>query len=235
MRVKPKITSITPGRGLIGNQTSVTIDGRGFGSNPSVVIGGTGVTYSGSGGSATQLTGNLNVAGNATAGNHTVEVSNKGQKSKSVNFFVQVPSEFIPLNLATANLGCAPNTAGFGAQVSYQVADQSGQAITVIGMTPQEHFTVNGIPAFPGFRAFATPPTTGANGSFLDIPIGTCAGPPPPSFNFCVDVVQTFNIVVGSTTFPIPTVTTRRDCTQGMRVVVTTGTVSRTSSLGTVN
>ena len=174
------ITSITPDRGVASAQTGVTIEGRGFGSNPSVAIGGTGVTYSGSGGSATQLTGNMNVVGNATAGNHTVQVSKGGQSSNSVNFFVQVPSEFIPLNLGTANLGCPTGAAAFGAQVNYQVADQSGQAINVIGMTPQEHFTVDGNPAFPGFRAFATPPTTGANGTFLDIPIGTCAGPPPP-------------------------------------------------------
>lgn len=235
LRVKPRITSITPARGVAGAQTGVTIAGRGFGSNPSVLVGGTGVSYSGSGSSASQLTGNLTVAGNATGGNHTVEVSNKGQKSNSVNFFVQVPSEFIPLSLNTANLGCPAGAAGFGAEVNYQVADQSGQVISVAGMTPQEHFTVNGTPAFPGFRAFATPPTTSATGTFLDTPIGTCAGPPAPPFNFCVDVIQTFNIVVGSTTFNIPTVTTRRDCMQGMRVVVVTGATTRTSSLGTVN
>lgn len=50
-------------------------------------------------------------------------------------------------------------------------------------------------------------PTTDANGRFLDAPIGTCAGPPSPAFNLCVDVVQTFNILVGSITFPVPTVT----------------------------
>jgi hypothetical protein len=234
--VRPRITSISPARGVAAGTTSVTITGRGF-RTPVSANAGSGITVSNATvNSTTSITADFAVAANATGGNRAVTVTCRSRTSNNdKTFFVQIPSEFIPVNLATANLGCATGAAGFGAEVSYQVADQSAQAITVSGMTPQERFTVNGTLAFPDFRAFATPPTTDANGKFLDTPIGTCAGPPPPSFNFCVDVVQTFNIVVGSTTFSIPTVTTRRDCMQGMRVVVTTGAVSRTSSLGTVN
>jgi len=235
-KVKPRITSITPSRGVAGVTTTVTIAGRGFRS-PVSASAGSGITASNvTVNSSTSITADFAVAANATGGNRAVTVTcNNKTSNNDKTFFVQIPSEFIPLNLATANLGCPTGAAGFGAEVTYQVADQAGQAITVSGMTPQERFTVNGTLAFNDFRAFATPQTTDANGTFLDTPVGTCAGPPPPSFNFCVDVVQTFNIVVGSTTFTIPTTTTRRDCMQGIRVVVTTGTVSRTSSLGTVN
>src|SRR2546423_7553572 len=102
------------------------------------------------------------------------------------------------------------------------------------GYTPQEHFTVNGNSAFAGFRSFATPPTTDSNGRFLDIPVGTCFDP-APSANVCVDVVQTFNIAVDSVTYSIGTVTTRRDCVQGIRVIVANGGGAQSASLGTVN
>jgi hypothetical protein len=248
VRVKPKITSMTPTRGLIGNAVSVTIDGRGFGSNPSVIFGGTGITYSGSGGSSTRLTGTFTIAANATGGDHTVQVANKGQKSNSVNFFVQIPSEFIPVGLAATDLGCGVHeptgqqTVGQGGAITYQVADQAGQVIAVEGLTPQEHFTVtdaNGTrEAFPGFRPFSTPQATDANGKFVDIPVGTCFL--PSTTNGCVVVRQTFNIIVplsggGTATYDIPTVTSRCDCLQGLGIRVTTGTTTRSSTLGTTN
>ena len=233
-----RVDSVSPERALIGQPVDVVIKGSGFGTFTPTVSAGSGITVSNiqliNGG---EVRARFTIASNAPAGNHAVSVTTSFGQTTTIpgNFFVQIPSEFIPLNLATANLGCPPNFGGFGAQVTYQVADQAGQPINFGGLTPQEHFTRNGQPAFSGFKAFADPPTTDANGRFLDTPIGTCAGSPPPSFNLCVDVVQTFNIVVGSITFSIPTVTTRRDCMQGIRVVVTTGTVNRTSTLGTVN
>jgi hypothetical protein len=233
-----RVDSVSPERALIGQPVDVIINGSGFGNGTPTVSAGSGITVSNiqliNGG---EVRARFTIATNAPPGNHAVSVTTSLGLTTSVsgNFFVQIPSEFIPLNLATANLDCPPDYGGFGAQVTYRVADQAGQPINFSGLTPQEHMTVNGNPAFSGFLAFATPPTTDANGRFLDTPIGTCAGPPPPSFNLCVDVVQTFKIVVGSITFSIPTVTTRRDCMQGMRVVVTTGTVNRTSILGTVN
>lgn len=108
LRVRPKITSLTPSRAMIGSTTNVSIQGRGFGSNPTVVIGGTGVTYSGSSGSTTQLSGSFNIAVNGTQGNHTVQVSNKGQTSNSVNFFVQIPSKIVPLDAPVAPNGIGP-------------------------------------------------------------------------------------------------------------------------------
>ena len=48
------------------------------------------------------------MAANADAGNHSVQVSSKGQNSNSVNFFVQIPSKVIPFNHALAPNGIGP-------------------------------------------------------------------------------------------------------------------------------
>lgn len=232
--VTPSISSISPSRGLIGATTSVTISGKGFGTSPTVNAGsGITVTINGSP-TNTQINSSFAVASSAPSGNHSVTVTAGGQTSGRVNFYVQVPSTFNALSVTSTNLGCATGTAGTGAQVQYQALDQAspGTAINVSGMTPQEHFTVNGTEAFAGFRAFATPPNTDGAGKFLDIPVGTCFGPPVPSFNACVDVIQTFNIVAGTATFPISTTTTRRDCVQGIRVQVSPGS---TFTIGIVN
>jgi IPT/TIG domain len=229
--VQPKVTGISPSRGLIGAATSVTISGNGFGSGPTVNAG-TGISPALNSVTNTSISVTFHVDSNAPSGNHSVTVTAGGQTSGSVNFYVQVPSTFNALSVTSTDLGCEPGTAGVGAKVQYQVLDQANSAINVAGLTPQEHFTVNGTPAFPGFRPFATPQDTDATGKFLDIPIGTCFGPPIPPSNVCVDVVQTFNVMVGSVASPISTTTTRRDCVQGIRVAVSPGS---TTTIGTVN
>ncbi len=77
-------------------------------------------------------------------------------------------------------------------------------------------------------------PILGRMNTTLPIAVKVAPGPPPP--NKCVDVVQTFQILVPSSsatlTFPITTVTTRRDCQQGIKVTVNPG---NTYTLGIVN
>ncbi len=235
--VKPKITSISPALGLIGANTSVTISGSGFGASrgSSTVNAGTGITFTYNSWSDTQIGVTFQVASNATSGSHNVTVTTAvGTSNNDKTFYVQVPTLFSGLSVTQTDLGCAPNTAGIGAKVQYQVLDQAtqGNAVLVAGMTPQEHFTVNGTPAYDGFKPFATPQNTDAQGEFTDIPVGTCFGPPVPQTNICVDAVQTFNIVVGTSTFSINTTTTRRDCVQGIRVQISPGS---TYTIGTVN
>jgi hypothetical protein len=222
---------------LLKPTVPVTISGGWFDQNstPTVHVSGYGVTIADVNVISTgTISANFNITGDATAGNHSVTVISHGITSNGVNFFVQAPTTFAPISLSPANLGCASTAGGYGGQVLYGVLDQNGQTMAAAGYTPQEHFTVNGVPAFSGFKSFATPPTTDSSGRFLDIPVGTCFEPAPSS-NLCVDVVQTFNIVVGTVTYTIPTMTTRRDCVQGIRVTVTNGSVSLSSSLGTVN
>ncbi len=232
--VTPRIDSISPSRGLIGTTVSVTINGSEFGTSPTVNAG-TGIMVTINSKSDTQIQASFEISATAPAGNHSVTVTADGQTSNSVNFFVQVPTFFTALNaVSVLNTTCSASS-GFFADVSYQVTDQLGNTITVGGLTPQEHFTVNGVAAFPGFKPFAFPQTTRNDGSFDDVPVGSCLSPPPP--NHCVDVVQTFNIVVpgssgATTTYSINTTTTRRDCQQGIRIQVSPGT---TFTLGTVN
>ena len=232
---KPRIDSIAPARGLIGNTTSVTIGGRGFGLNPTVSAG-TGITVSITSASDVQIRADFIIATNAPTGDHGVTVAVGVDTSNSVNFFVQVPNAFSGLAVTSSSEVCLLGTSGVLADVRYQVVDPAGNPINKSGMTPQEHFTVNGVDAFPGFRAFAIPPTTDAVGILNDIPVGTCFGPPMPAGNPCVNVVQTFNIRVqtsgGEMIFPIITQTTRRDCALGIRVQVSPGS---TFTIGTVN
>jgi hypothetical protein len=154
----------------------------------------------------------------------------------------QIPAAFSPLSAEKSGESCASGTSGYQANADYQVVDQNGLPISMSGMTPLEHFTVNGNEAFAGFRSFATPPTTDAGGNLHDIPVGTCFGPPVPPGNPCLDVVQTFQIVVpganGGLPYPIKTVTTRRDCSLGISIQVVPGAANAaqtTFSLGTVN
>ena len=231
--------TISPGKGLIGTTVRVTVNGSGFGSNPTVNVGGTGITLTYSSKSDTQIVVDFKMdTASSTAGNHAVSVTGPGGTSSSVNFFVQVPTNFSAISVAPQVAFCDLGSTGYWAVAQYQVVDQSGVAIQVSGLTPQEHFTVNGTAAFAGFRPFADPPTTGGAGTFDDKPVGTCISPPPPP-NRCADVVQTFNIVVptgsGTIAYPISTVTTRRDCQQGIRVQVTPPTPASTFTLGTVN
>lgn len=145
---------------------------------------------------------------------------------------VQVPSYFTPTGFSAPIIsGCPSGNDGYFAEVYYQVTDQNKDAIHLAGMTPQEHFTVSGHPAFFGFKPFATPRSTPGSGAFADTPIGSCIAPPSPP-NHCVDVVQTFDLVIGTQTFTINTTTTRRDCQDGIRVQIVPGT---TYTQGTVN
>jgi len=113
--VPPTITGFTPGRGLIGNSISVTIDGIGFGTNPTVQVSGNGVTATvGSGSGDTQIEATFAITTGATAGNHAVTVTNNSvspaQTSSSQNWFVQVPGDIQRYDLGTGSP--APN--GYG-------------------------------------------------------------------------------------------------------------------------
>jgi len=186
----------------------------------------------------TTITAFMTVPKNLASGDQCLLHNGTGTGSGPMT--VQVPTFFNGTSadpLISPN--CDPLYIGGGADMHYQVADQNGVAIALSGMTPQEHFTVNGTPAFSGFRGFATPPTTDSSGRFNDNPVGTCfKNSPPLTTNPCVDVVQTFNIVMPSgTTFPISTTTTRRDCAKGIRIQVSNPApgASKTFSNGTVN
>jgi len=148
----------------------------------------------------------------------------------------QVPTYFGALSAEATDGGCATGSGGVFITVHFQVLDQYGSSMQVSGVTPQEHVTVNGTPAFPGFRSFATPPTTVVDGKFDDDPVGTCY-PPNTSGNPCVTVVQPFQALYSGTAYPISTTTSRRDCNLGVQDAISGNpqTYNKTFTQGTVN
>ena len=239
LTLSPFINSIDPAMGLVGNSVPVTISGKGFGTAPSLTLGG-GITVSIGSASDTQITASLSIPSTAAGGDQTLTVTNQGFSTQGDTFFVQIPKFFTATNFVQTtdpqDTACPSGTTGFFGIVFYQVSDQSGNPIQVAGLTPQEIFSVNGQPALSTYSPFATPVSTPFGGSFEDKPVGSCITVQPGQ-NLCVDVVQNFNIVVpslsgGSATYPISTQTQRRDCQQGIRVTITPGS---SFTLGTVN
>ena len=147
----------------------------------------------------------------------------------------QAPSYFQAIRAETVGGECQSGQTGSFYSVTYQVLDQNGSPIAMAGMTPQEHVTVNGSPTFSGYSPFATPQTTASDGTFVDVPVGTCFT--TTTQNLCVSVVQSFELVSSAGTSSILTTTGRRDCEYGQSLT-TTGNPSGENdsySQGTVN
>jgi len=140
-----------------------------------------------------------------------------GETSQSLQ--TPVPKSFYPVSVTQADLNCDAGTFGYGAQVKYGVADNSGVPFTRAGLTPLEQVYINGSVQNFIFLSFATPPQTNAQGQFTDIPIGSCFQVDPfSSLNPCVFVDQHFQIQVPSDSGSprsINTVTHRKDLQEG--------------------
>jgi hypothetical protein len=104
--VMPHIDSLTPSRGLAGTTVTFTINGSGLKDEDSEVSS-TEVQIAGEGSgqslditsktddSDSKITVTLQIAANATEGNHSVKVVVNGQTSNAVNFYVQYPRKLI--------------------------------------------------------------------------------------------------------------------------------------------
>ncbi|HBB94091.1 MAG TPA: hypothetical protein DC054_01755 [Blastocatellia bacterium] len=205
--VKPKISSISPSRGVVGLTISVTIQGSGFASGSTVDVAGTGVTASVQSSSSTSLTVNLDVAANATAGNHAVTVTVNGSTSNGVNFFVQIPTS-LSLSIGskrTHNGGSitdcqgtvlVPVAYGYSRLLTYTVLDQSGAAITQTGMTATEQvYLVSSFPAGSG-GDFTKSVPVGADGTFCDVQALYHETSPAPVSGEYIKSKQLLNITV---------------------------------------
>jgi hypothetical protein len=135
--VTPSIASISPTQGPVGNTVSVTINGNGFGTSPTVSAG-SGITATINSASNTQIQASFNISSSATPGNHSVTVTASGQTSNSVNFFVQVPTSLqmvagssntqqVSSCVYTVN-GQQYNGAGCKRTLKWQVMDQRSPA-----------------------------------------------------------------------------------------------------------
>ncbi|MGH9906958.1 MAG: IPT/TIG domain-containing protein, partial [Pyrinomonadaceae bacterium] len=197
LRVKPRITSITPGRGLINSTISVSIDGSGFAGGSTVSVAGTGVTASVQSSSATSLSVNLNISANATPGNHGVTVTTSGKTSNSVNFFVQVPTSLRRDSISGVN----DQQGGCGATrtLLYRLLDQEGAEISS-GDTLKETFS-----NFSGPAGVAPPAERNvqlASGVAIDTIGYQIPDCPPP---FTATFSQTFAVVIGTQSYSLTT------------------------------
>ena len=147
--VKPSVTSMSPTRGLIGVTTSVTINGKGFGTNPTVNAG-SGITVTNSSVSDTQISASFQVASNAPSGNHSVTVSTvRGPAIASTSTSrchtrrhtsvrrAQMLSRK-PSVLASVGL---PGRLGYERWVTLELRDSAGQAIQRSGVAVADQLT----------------------------------------------------------------------------------------------
>jgi IPT/TIG domain/Bacterial Ig-like domain (group 2) len=125
--VKPKITSISPVRGPVGNPITLTIAGKGFASGATVKVGtiSAGVLSI----SSTKIIANFTAT--STGGNQAVVVTVGGQNSNSVNFYNQIPTSLAIVSgtdSTTSEATCSIPGAGTGCGIRrsfhYQVYDQ---------------------------------------------------------------------------------------------------------------
>jgi hypothetical protein len=223
MAVRPRISSLSPTRGPVGNTISVTITGSGFRPGATTVNAGSGISVSVGAVSNTQISASFTIAANAEGGDRGVTVTSGGQPSNSMNFFVQVPARLTVLSVAvlptgtSGAYGCTPDfDYGIKVGIRYQVLDQGSQPqpIRLAGMEPQEqavNFYINGqrradldtpfwgdigpAEGYPGTSQF-----TDSNGQFLDEPYGSCFdGPVVISFD------QPMSILYGNQRYSLRT------------------------------
>jgi hypothetical protein len=219
MQVRPRVTSIEPSRGLIGNTIRVTINGSGFRSGATVSAG-TGISASVISITRSQITADFMIATNATGGNHRVIVSPvRGPASiDSVNFFVQIPTSLVPFNapnVAPNGIGplqtpvngnilglsgqvLASNVTGVARNYAFTLADQEGQRIFE-GFTFDESFSdycgTDG--SLPSTFSSQVP----ANRILGDINLRAVPYPNELSGYDCFD--QTFLVKIGNTTYTL--------------------------------
>lgn len=105
--VQPIINSISPAQGLIGNTVTVTLNGLGFGTSPTVSAG-SGITVTVNSSTGTQIASSFAISGSATSGNHSVTVTAGGQTSSGINFFVQIPTKLIRQDFPNIPNGYGP-------------------------------------------------------------------------------------------------------------------------------
>jgi hypothetical protein len=128
---------------------------------------------------------------------------------------VQIPTYFFSPTETTATLppACTQDSAtGVFLDVSYYVAAADSTRISQSGMAPGENVG-------SGWNdAFATPSTTGSDGSFDDVPVGACFVTPG---HFCATGhPQSFRLTSNGKVNSISTNTTSKECTDGIQLVI---------------
>lgn len=224
LTLSPFINSIEPAMGLVGNTVSVTISGKGFGTAPSVTVGGN-VTVSGISASNTQITANFNIPANSlSGGDQTLTVTNQGFSTAGDVFHVQVPAKLVRFSFPGTSGGIGPLIT----ITNGNVVDLNGniQATGECGMYRNFAFdieeangtSINGNYIFTeAFSSYSTtipgltaPPTKNhtlsGDGLVTDLQfIGTPA-PDCPGANDHESFNMSFSVTSGGAVFPLSTV-----------------------------
>jgi len=191
------ITSISPAQGLVGVDTTVKITGMNFASGATIQAGPSITVKNISVNSSTQITATLTPQNSSdSGGSWNLSVTSGGQTSNSSTFFVQIPTSLKVISVSLiangATGGCASTDYGIRIAVNYQVMDQTPSAISSSSMVPQEF--VNGVG--PGNIV----PNTNADGTYVDMPIGTCA-----QKVFTISETQAVQIAISSNAYSVRT------------------------------
>jgi IPT/TIG domain len=194
--VTPRIDTISPAQGPVGNTLGVTISGQGFGTNPTklTVQTGNGITTTVSSAQDNQIGASFAIALNAAGGGYLVFVrviasDGTTQDSNAVSFYVQIPT-YLNLSLGTKvtyngtdMIECNGQNDGprwgYSRCATFTLMDQTGTtAITTGSFTATESVpTVSSNP--PGLTAkTGGGPLT--NGTFQDFWAFVATSSPPP-------------------------------------------------------
>lgn len=230
--VAPTISSISPGQGLVGTAISVSINGAGFASGATVNAG-TNITVSNeSVVSTSQITATFTPSNSTSAGgNQGVTVTVAGQKSNSVNFFVQYPLHLYYVDTTeTPNNGHSAITSGTditikypdgtvppngtgvcgGYQwISYGVKDQNGNEIANGTATFAESFSnISPSPDPFGGPQIGSPESVNLATDYLADIYALWISPPPTCepANDSDSFHQQWTAKVGTVTYPLATV-----------------------------
>jgi len=192
----PRIDTISPAQGPVGNTLGVTISGQGFGTNPTklTVQTGNGITTTVSSAQDNQIGASFAIALNAAGGGYLVFVrvtasDGTTQDSNAVSFYVQIPT-YLNLSLGTKVTYNGTNMIecngqndgprwGYSRCATFTLMDQTGTtAITTGSFTATESVpTVSSNP--PGLTAkTGGGPLT--NGTFQDFWAFVATSSPPP-------------------------------------------------------
>jgi hypothetical protein len=192
VNVAPKITSVSPSRGLIGATTSsVTISGQGFSgghiNTPAAIQVSNITTFT-----DTQITFDAVISSTATPGNNAgaISVTTSGQTSNAKDFYVQVPTNLSIVSPGTGSEGHCQIVAGPGCGTTiaftYQVNDQASQPINAVMSFWDSFAAVSPDPLQidqnGGFATTCSPANTGpcnkftlSSGQFNDAGLGACS------------------------------------------------------------
>lgn len=230
---QPRIDSITPDRGLIGNFIDVTITGANLDRVTSVDAG-SGISVAINSVTSAQISARFNVDINAPEGNHGVfAVTSTGGRSNGGNFFVQIPSKLVlqttgplqtPVDSDVRDLGgnlVATNRCGVYRNYGFILVDQRtpGQRIFEPFTVIEEFGSYNG----PFGAPTATPGNIGAGSLVPDLQSLTFLHPRCLRIGENESFLIGYTIRVGQRDFSLSTINTveRGDFSGQLKVELT--------------